>query len=278
MKLNNKNKDVIAKTIYLPVDGRIIPLLIISPKDKTDNATGVLWIHGDSFFISLKELAYRSRGIDLVNRFGCVLVVPGYHLSLLHPYPIAINECYEALRYMKNNHKSLGINIDQLMIGGEGAGGGLCAALAMMARDKEEVNIAFQMPLYPMFDSFDADSSKNNRSLPWNAKLNHLAWRLYFRKDYGKEVSPYAFSSQQKDFSNLPAAYSFVCSEEPFLDETITYFNNLSRAGVEAKLDIYDGVHHGFDIRKPNDPISKQAVENFLTYFAYARENFYAFN
>lgn len=278
MKLIYKNDDVVHKVINLPVKGRIVPLLMLSPKNKPEDSTGVLWFHGGGYFSGFKEMAYYSRAIDLVEIFKCTVICPGYHLSLLHPYPIAVNECYEALLFMKNNHEKLGINIDQLMIGGESAGGGLCAAVAMMARDKEEVNIAFQMPLYPMIDNFDTDSSRDNHSKGWNTFANHLGWKLYLRKDYNKIVSPYAAPSRQEDYTNLPPAYSFVCTAEPFFDETVTFFRKLKEANVEAKLDIYEGMYHSFDMLEPDNETSKEAIDNFRRYFAYAKESFYAFN
>lgn len=61
------------------------------------------------------------------------------------PYPAAIEDCYDALLYLKKHTGDLGINKDQIMAGGESAGGGLCAALCMMAREREEVNIAYQI-------------------------------------------------------------------------------------------------------------------------------------
>lgn len=278
MRLFHRHKNVISRTIYLPVEGRIVPILILTPENESENATGVLWMHGGGYFSGFKEMAYFSRAIDLVEKFCCVLLCPGYHLSVFHPYPTAVRECYEALLYMKDNAKALGINPDQLMIGGESAGGGLCASLAIMARDREEVNIAFQMPIYPMIDCFDTGSSSYNHSLGWNTFWNHLGWKLYLRKDYGKEVSPYASASRLKDYSNLPPAYSFVCTNEPFLDETIAYFNSLQKANVEAKLNIYEGMYHCFDMMQPDHETSRQAKSDFLEYFAYAKENFYAFN
>jgi acetyl esterase/lipase len=278
MRLFYRNKNIASRIIYLPLDGLVFPVLILSLKNRPENATGVLWMHGGGYFSGFKEMVYFSRAFDLLEKFGCVLVCPGYHLSILHPYPAAIKECYETLLYMKNNAGSLGINPDQLMIGGESAGGGLCASLALMARDKEEVNIAFQMPLYPMIDCFDTGSSSDNHSLTWNTSLNHLGWNLYLRKNYGKEVSAYASASRAKDYSHLPPAYSFVCTNDPFLDETIAYFHNLNRAGVEAKLNVYEGMYHCFDMIKPAHELSRIAISDFLDYFAYARENFYAFN
>ncbi len=65
-----------------------------------------------------------------------------------------------------------------MAIGGESAGAGLTTALTILARDKGEINIAFQMPLYPMIDNFDTLSSKDNRSKIWNTIRNHMAWKL----------------------------------------------------------------------------------------------------
>ncbi len=99
---------------------------------------------------------------------------------------------------MKEHSKEYGINESQIMVGGESAGAGLCIALKMMARDKGEVEIAFQMPLYPMIDNFDTDSSKDNHGKIWNTKRNHFAWKKYLRKDVANDVSPYAAPARQK--------------------------------------------------------------------------------
>ena len=58
-------------------------------------------------------------------------------------------------------------------------GGGLCAALCMLARDRGKVKIAYQMPLYPMLDNLDADTFADNHGRIWNTRRNHITWRLY---------------------------------------------------------------------------------------------------
>ena len=120
------------------------------------------------------------------------------------------------------------------MVGGESAGGGMCAALCMKARDTGDVNIAYQMPLYPMIDNHDTDSSKDNHSKVWNTRRNHQAWAMYLRNTDKTNVPPYAAPSRQTDYSNLPPAYTFVGTAEPFYCETLTFIENLKNAGVEA--------------------------------------------
>ena len=91
------------------------------------------------------------------------------------------------------------LGIDRLMVGGESAGGGLCAAVCMMARDNG-IRVSYQMPLYLMISNIDTDSSHDNHGKVWNTRKNHLGWRLYLRNDAKKTVSPYATPSQQKNY------------------------------------------------------------------------------
>ena len=273
---NFSTKGIVSRRVSIKVNKRRVPLLILSPVKKTGKTTGVMWIHGGGYMTGVKEMAYIGRAADLVRNHGAVVVSPGYHLSLLHPYPAALNDCYAALLYIKDHADELGIDPNQIMVGGESAGGGMTAAISMLARDRKEVNIAFQMPLYPMIDNFDTDSSRDNHSKVWNTKRNHQAWAVSLRKDAKKEVSPYAAPSRQKDYSNLPPAYTFVCTAEPFYCETLTYIDNLRNAGIEAEVDVYDGMYHAFDMNEPKHPTSKEAIRRFNERFAYAKEHYFA--
>lgn len=276
MKSMKPDQDVTVQKIKIEAHGRKIPALILSPRCGAVNAPGVLWIHGGGYFLGMKEMVYMSRAVDLVKHFGAVVLSPGYRLAFQSPYPAAVNDCCDALLYMKEHARELGIRNDQLMVGGESAGGGLCAALAMMARDKGDVNIAFQMPLYPMIDNFDTESSKDNHGRIWNTRRNHIGWKLYLRKDAGKAVSPYAAPARQSDFTGLPPAYTFVGDGEPFFRETLDFVENLRNAGVEASVDVYHTDMHAFDMMDEKSEISREAARRLGEKFAYAKEHYFA--
>ncbi len=265
-------KDIQVRKVRI---GRI-PALILMPKAKRNNVPGILWIHGGGYMTGMKEMVYMSRAVDLVRSHGAVVLSPGYRLSFIAPYPAAIEDCYQALLYLKEHAKEMGIRDDQIMVGGESAGGGLTAALCMMARDRKEVNIAFQMPLYPMIDNFDTESSRDNHGRIWNTRKNHMAWRMYLRKDAKKEVSAYAAPARQTDYSGLPPAYTFVGDGEPFYAETLAYIANLQKAGVPAKADVCHTDMHAFDMMKPGEETSRQAIARFNEEFKYAAEHYFA--
>lgn len=89
-----------------------IPALILSPKQTPVNATGVLWLHGGGYIAGMKEMVHMSRAVDLVKRFGAVVLSPGYRLALRSPYPAALDDCYASLLYLKANAASLGVRAD----------------------------------------------------------------------------------------------------------------------------------------------------------------------
>ena len=224
----------------------------------------------------MKEMVHMSRAVELVKRFGAVVLSPGYRLALQAPYPAAMDDCYAALLYLRSHAAALGVRSDQLMVGGESAGGGLCAAVCIRARDEGTVNVAFQMPLYPMLDDRDTETSRDNHGRGWNTRRNHLAWRRYLRGRDRADLPPYAAPARLTDFSGLPPAYSFVGDGEPFYAETVRYFAQLRAAGIPAALDIYHTDLHAFDMMQPKTALSQQAAAAFDRHFAWALAHCFA--
>ena len=273
-----KHKDYTANKVKINSTGGKIDLLILRPSTKAKpkaKTPGILWIHGGGYVTGMAGMIYMSRAIHLVKKYGAVVVTPEYRLSKEAPYPAALEDCYAALTYLKEHADELGVNDSQLMVGGESAGGGLTAALCMYARDKGEINIAYQMPLYPMIDNEDTDSSRENHAPVWNTKRNRKAWKAYLR-DVRGEIPPYAAPARQTDYTNLPPAYTFVGDIEPFYCETLTFVEKLQKAGVEAKVDVYPGCFHAFDMLLPFLKVSKQAAKVFETEYLFAAEHYFA--
>lgn len=258
-------------------DGSAIRVRIYKPLHKTGAVPGVLWIHGGGYAQGVPEMSgdmYKQ----LIDTSDCVIVAPDYRLSIDAPYPAALEDCYEILLWLKNQRAELGIRGDQIMVGGESAGGGLSVALAMYARDKGEVNLAFQMPLYPMIDDrMITESSQENNAYVWNSDMNRWAWKLYLGELFESgDVSFYAAPSRALDYSSLPPAVTFVGDIEPFRDETIEFVENLRKAGVPVEFKLYRGAFHGFDIISPKAEISRTARDFLMKSFKYATEHYFA--
>lgn len=262
----------------IPITAGKLDLLILRPvqnKKPPKETPGILWLHGGGYAVGMASMVFVSRALNLVRNFGAVVIAPEYRLAGRHPYPAALEDCHSALCYLRDHASELGCSPDRIMVGGESAGGGLTAALCMYEKDKGGVNIAFQMPLYPMIDNHDTDSSRNNHSFPWNTKRNHAAWKLYLRNLAG-EIPAYAAPSRQTNYEKLPPAYTFVGNREPFYCETLTYIDHLKKAGIPASVDVYPTGFHAFDMLLPFRTISRQAIAAFEAAYRYAAAHYTA--
>lgn len=83
--------------IAIPAGRRRTPALVLSPNEAPVLATGVLWIHGGGYILGMKEMVHMSRAVDLVKKFGAVVVSPGYRLAFAAPYPAVLDDCHAAL-------------------------------------------------------------------------------------------------------------------------------------------------------------------------------------
>ena len=257
-------------------DGTKLRVCIYAPSGQTENLPGRLWIHGGGYAIGIPEqdLAFIK---CFMEASPCVIVAPDYINSTDAPYPAAFNDCYNSLLWLEENADALRIKTNQIFVGGNSAGGGLCAAVTLKARDAKDVNIAFQMPIYPMLDDrMITESSQNNDAPMWNTKSNEIAWQMYLGEDYKTDkVSKYAAPARETDYSDLPPTLTYIGTVEPFYDETNLYVDNLKKAGIDVQFKVFEGCFHGFDLLSWTTP-AKEAREFLADGFKYATENYFA--
>ncbi|MDB5968630.1 MAG: esterase/lipase [Hydrocarboniphaga sp.] len=272
-----KPKDLQVSETWIPRrDGGQQRLVIYKPLNSRAGVPGVLWAHGGGYLMGVPEqdtATYRR----LIAAGECVVVAPDYRLGGEAPYPAALEDCYDALLWLKQQAGEMGVRDDQIAVGGMSAGGGLTAALTLYARDRGEVQIAFQMPLYPMIDDrMRSESSTDNDAPVWDSVSNKVAWQVYLGELYGKDVPPYAAAARALDYRGLPPTCTFVGDLEPFRDETVQYVHNLKAAGVPVAFEIYKGAYHGFDVVAPKAKISRNATAFFVHWFEFAVHNYFA--
>ena len=209
---------------------------------------------------------------------SCVAVLPDYTKSIEAPYPAALEDCYSVLLWMKNNAEELGINPDQIFVGGSGSGGGLTAALCLRARDMKDVHIAFQMPIEPMLDDrMESESAKDNNAPVWDSRKNRAAWDLYLR-DMKEEIPVYAAPGRETDLRGMPPACSIVGDLEPVKDETVLYFARMKKEDVPVSLRVYHGCFHAFEVTAVNSNVALNAQRYLLDSFRYAQKRYFAHN
>lgn len=211
---------------------------------------GLVWIHGGGMVIGTAAQDDRLCRA-FVEATGCVVAAVNYRLAPEHPFPTPLEDCYAALAWLAADP---GVDPDRIAIGGASAGGGLAAGLALLARERGEVQPAFQLLVYPMLDDRTAlrtDIDEKHLRL-WNNRSNAFGWTAYTGLPVGApEVSPLAAPAREEDLAGLPPAWVGVGTLDLFHDEDVAFAERLRAAGVECKLDVVEGAFHGFDGMAP---------------------------
>ena len=107
MRSMRPDRDVRVRRIRVPTEHGGMPALVLSPPAAPKDAAGVLWLHGGGYIAGMKEMVHMSRAVDLVKRYGAVVLSPGYRLAPWAPWPAAMEDCYAALLYLKEQAAAL---------------------------------------------------------------------------------------------------------------------------------------------------------------------------
>ncbi len=216
----------------------------------------LLWIHGGGFVMGTAaqddELCCR-----LARELGIVVAAVDYRRAPEYPFPVPLHDCHDALVWLAARPD---VDATRVAVGGASAGGGLAAGLALLARERGEVALVFQLLVYPMLDDRTAvrtDVDERHVRL-WNAASNRFGWRSYLGAEPGDAgVDPLAAPARHAELRGLPPAWIGVGSLDLFLDEDRAYAARLREAGVLCELDVVPGAFHGFDAVRPGAGVSR---------------------
>lgn len=228
-----------------------IGVRVYRPTDPSGAGPALLWMHGGGYVIGSP-----AQDDQLCRRFarelGATVASVDYRLAPENPYPIPLEDCYSALAWLAQLSS---VDPARVAIAGASAGGGLAAALALLARDRGEIPLAAQILVYPMLDdrTVERDGLDNSGHRLWSQSSNKFGWASYLA-DADRDV---AVPARREDLSGLPPAWIGVGTLDLFHDEDLAYAERLRAAGVQCQVEVVSGAFHGFDGIVPKAEVSQ---------------------
>ncbi|MBS1897531.1 MAG: alpha/beta hydrolase [Actinobacteria bacterium] len=250
------------RTIPGPAGAPAVEITIVRPAaPAADPAPAVLSIHGGGMVLGTRFFGTPEL-IDLAERHGVVGVAVEYRLAPEHPGPAQAEDCYAALLWMAAHADELGIDPERIIASGQSAGGGLSAAVALLARDRQGPRLAGQLLGCPMLD--DRNETVSARQYDgigaWDRNNNDTAWTAIAGDDrFTDRVSPYTAPARATDLADLAPAYIEVGAAETFRDEAVDYASRIWATGGQAELHVWAGGYHGFHGFSPDAVVSVAA-------------------
>ena len=138
-------------TILGPPGAPAVRALLYRPAEHLGPIPALLHIHGGGYVVGAPELADPANRL-LAGELECLILSVDYRLAPEVSHPGPVEDCYAALQWLHANAEILGVDASRIGVKGESAGGGLAAALALLARDRGGPKLAFQHLIYPMLD------------------------------------------------------------------------------------------------------------------------------
>ncbi|GLV72822.1 alpha/beta hydrolase [Streptomyces hygroscopicus] len=244
-----------------PADAPDVSLLICRPADAATPTPALYHIHGGGMMIGDNRLGVPEM-LDLAEELGLTVVSVEYRLAPGTRHPGPVEDCYAGLVWTAEHAAELGIDPERVIVVGGSAGGGLAAAVALLARDRGGPALFGQLLMCPMLD--DRNDTPSARQMTgvgvWDSTANEAGWTALLGAARGRDdVSPYAAPARAADLSGLPPAFVDAGSVETFRDEDVDYARRIWRAGGQAELHVWSGAFHGFDSMAPEAAVSRDA-------------------
>jgi acetyl esterase/lipase len=253
--------DVEQRLVPGPADAPEISVLICRPTGVATPIPAIYHIHGGGMVAGDLRLGLADV-LDWAQELRLVVVSVDYRLAPAHPHPAPVEDCYAGLVWTATHGEELGVDPDRIVVAGASAGGGLAAAVALLARDRGDPALAGQVLLCPMLDDRNDTPSAlqmAGRGI-WDRIANDTGWTaLLGAARGGPDVPSYAAPARATDLSGLPPAFIDVGSAETFRDEAVAYATRLWQAGGQAELHVWPGGFHGFDALVPQAALSRDA-------------------
>lgn len=256
--------------LKVAVQKRVIPgakgqpdvtIYVINARPPGSKRPALLHTHGGGYILGTARDAAQNLQ-DICLALDCPAVSVDYRLAPETTYKGSVEDNYAGLKWLHDHAHELGADRERIAVVGESAGGGHAALLAIAARDRGEIPLAFQCLIYPMLD----DRTGTSRKIPphmgrmiWNAQSNRFGWGSFLGMEPGgPDVPSAAVPARLNDLKGLPPAFIGVGSIDLFLDEDVDYAQRLIAANVPAELLVVPGGFHGFDVLAPQSRLTRQ--------------------
>lgn len=245
-------------------DGLSVKLYIFRPSGKAGPLPAFMFFHGGGWMLG--DYPTHQRFVrDLVIYSGLTAVFVEYSRSPEVKYPVALNECYAATKWVAAHGAEINIDGGRLAVVGNSAGGNLAAATALKAKDNNGPAIKFQLLFWPVtnadFETVSYRQYASDRFLTRNMMM--WFWDNYVADPKQRnEIYASPLKATPDQLRGLPPALVQTAENDVLRDEGEAYARKMDEAGVDVTLVRIQGMIHDYGLLNPlaNVPAVQSAL------------------
>lgn len=264
MNVKKSPADIEDKVFPVGPTGQV-SVRIFRPPNAKGPLPVVMYFHGGGWILGSKNTHDRLLR-DLVNGSNAAFVFVNYTPSPEAQFPVSVEQCYAATKYVAENGKELGLDSSRLALAGDSVGGYTTAVVAQLAKERNGPSIRYQVMMYPVTDSSMSQASYEEfADGPWLTKAAMAwFWDAYApNKADRKKTMASPLSATLEQLKGLPPALVIVDENDILRDEGEQYARKLIQAGVEVTPMRILATHHDYAMLNPlaNTPATRVTVQ-----------------
>lgn len=243
-----------------------VKLYVINAGERAAARPAILHMHGGGFIVgSARDGLHRLQ--QIASELDCIIVTVEYRLAPETRFAGSLDDNYAGLKWLYDHAGKLGADRSRIAVMGESAGGGHAAMLAIAARNRGEVPLAFQALTYPMLDDRTGSTVRKppyQGAILWTPEANRFAWTSFLGVAAGsRHVPSGSVPAREENLAGLPPTFIGVGSIDLFVDEDTDYARRLLDAGVLTELVVMPGCFHGFEMME-SAPVVRRYKQHFM--------------
>jgi acetyl esterase len=239
--------------ITVPAEVGDVRVRIVTPPNATGTLPAILYMHGGGWVLGNAQTHDRLVR-ELAVGAGAAIVFVEYDRSPEARYPVAIEQGYATAQWIMREGVANQLDPERVAVAGESVGGCMTAAVALMAKERGDVQFVQQSMWYPVTDAaMDTDSYEQfAEGYFLTAKGMAWFWDAYV-PDAERRFEPFAspLHASDEQLEGLPPAFVIVDEADVLRDEGEAYAARLRAAGNDVTTVRYDGITHDFMMLNP---------------------------
>ena len=223
-----------------------VPVRLYRTSDREPSPV-IVFYHGGGQVVGSLD-SYDTAARFLARSCGVTLVSVDYRMAPEHRFPIAVEDAFQAARWVADHAETLRVDPGKMALAGDSAGGNLAAVVALIARNSGDFPVAAQLLVYPLTDWAGGTASFDRYATGYGVlETDTMVW---FKDRYLSDPADgddwRASPLKAPSLAGLPPALVITAQCDVLRDEGRDYADRMKSAGVPVDYVEFPGMVHGF--------------------------------
>jgi len=231
---------VTIQDLVLEQNGRCVRARVYRPAQRRSDGL-LVYIRGGGFVVGSLE-THNTVVAELCDKTGLVAVAPNFRMAPEHPFPAAVEDCYDVICAIASQPSLLEIDPQKIVITGDSSGGNQAVVMAMMMRDRGGPTLRGQALISPVLDFTRWRSGGHDVPLLTGGEMEY--YTACYAPDPDVVAAPYVSPLVAGKFDRLPPAYIMGAEMDSLLVDSQQYAQRLQEHGIQVRLVVEPGLVH----------------------------------